>query len=80
MPQWWHTVWPCRSSCENPLKKPIPMDTQKEIKETLEDMSENPIVNKIKPRRSKISRQEPTTTYEYEYNEIDEHDENEINE
>lgn len=43
-------------------------------------MSENPIVNKIKPRRSKISRQEPTTTYEYEYNEIDEHDENEINE
>ena len=53
---------------------------QKEIKETLEDMSENPIVNKIKPRRSKISRQEPTTTYEYEYNEIDEHDENEINE
>lgn len=53
---------------------------QKEIKETLEDMAENPIVNKIKPRRSKISRQEPTTTYEYEYNEIDEHDGNEINE
>jgi sporulation protein YtfJ len=45
---------------------------QKEIKETLEDMSENPTVSKIKPRRSRISKQEPaTTTYEYEYNEID---------
>lgn len=46
---------------------------QKEIKETLEDMRENPVVNRIKPRKSKVTKQEPsTTTYEYEYNETDE--------
>lgn len=54
---------------------------QKEIKETLEDMTDNPIVSKIKPRRSKISKQEPaTTTYEYEYNEIEEQEDEGLDE
>ena len=54
---------------------------QKEIKQTLEDMTDNPIVSKIKPRRSKVTRQEPsTTTYEYEYNETEEQENEGIDE
>ncbi len=54
---------------------------QKEIKETLEDMTDNPIVSKIKPRRSRISKQEPaTTTYEYEYNETDDQEDEGLDE
>lgn len=53
---------------------------QKEIKETLEDMTEVPLTNKIKPRRNKIPKTPENTTYEYEYNEMDEQEENNFDE
>ena len=44
-------------------------------------MTDNPIVSKIKPRRSRISKQEPaTTTYEYEYNETDDQEDEGLDE
>ena len=49
---------------------------RKDLKETLESMSEtvqNTISTKTKPRRSKISRTEPIT-YEYEYDEVEDNE------